>query len=444
MSKLNWSYRPYVQFANRNESLPYICALRPRKCGFSFDFIDKNISFPYSVYYRRRFSGQWQCVDNINIQKVDITNLLDYVDYEFYIESHDGRKSATRLVKTGECIGNVINYLHPEDTYFYFSGQYYASPSIIRLPSGKLLASYDIFKSNAPQCMNVIFESKDDGETWEYVCDLFPSFWGKLFIANNRLFMLSVSREYGDLLVGESKDEGHTWSNPTVIARGCGNGIAGFHRAPCVCVEKNGRLWFAVENGSWSEGFFKICLASVDLSKDILEDEAWEITEPYEYIPKDGKTSDRTIEGNPFIGNNGELFVLYRYGKSKAILTKADPNNPKKPLEFVQEVDLPIAHTKFEIQRANNGYLYAIGNLTKSDERVRRNVLVVYKSKDGIDWEYVKTVIDCNDYDKQYTGFQYPSYIMEGNKVILLSRTAFNGARSFHDSNMITLHKFEV
>lgn len=444
MSKLLWSYRPYVQFSKGDDFVPYICALRPKKSGFSLDFLDNPLSFPYKLYYRRRYSGKWDCLENITNQKIEISDLYDYVDYEFYLEASDNRKSEIRLVKTGECIGNVINYLHPEDEYFYFSGRYYASPSILRLPSGKLLASYDIFKSNSPQCMNVIFESNDNGESWNYVCDLFPSFWGKLFLANGRLFMLSISRDAGDLLVGESKDEGHTWSNPTVIARGPGNGIAGFHRAPCVCVEKNNRLWFAVENGSWPEGYFKVCIASVDLSKDILDDESWEISKPYEYIPKEGKTADRTIEGNPFIGNNGELFVMYRYGKSKAILMQADPLDPKKALEFISEIDLPLAHTKFEIQRANDGYLYAAGNLTKADERVRRNILVMYKSKDGFTWEYLKTIVDCSEYDKQYTGFQYPSFLLEENKVILLSRTAFNGARSFHDSNMITVHKFEV
>ncbi|MNL51798.1 hypothetical protein D3C87_1749260 [compost metagenome] len=36
------------------------------------------------------------------------------------------------------------------------------------------------------------------------------------------------------------------------------------------------------------------------------------------------------------------------------------------------------------------------------------------------------------------TGFQYPDWVFDGEDIIYLSRTAYQGARNYHDSNRIT------
>lgn len=72
-------------------------------------------------------------------------------------------------------------------------------------------------------------------ESFEYLAELFPCFWGKLFLDGGKLYMLGVSREYGDLLIGRSEDGGRNWGMPTVLFRGSGFAKeCGIHRAQCM------------------------------------------------------------------------------------------------------------------------------------------------------------------------------------------------------------------
>ena len=438
MPKLMWSYRPYVPFRKRGENRPFVCAIRPFEKGFECDFLEDAAV----LRYRCRFTDKWESAPLCG-KSARLENLLDRVDYEFYIETADGRRSITRLVRTGATVGPVINYLHPDDRAFAFSGQYPCSPSILRLESGRLLASYDIYAKEGPQCLNTVFASDDDGKTWRYLCDLFPSFWGKLFTLNGRLYMLSCSQEYGDLLIGESKDGGETWCTPTVIERGPGRGKAGFHRAPCVYAIAGGRIWFAVENGAWADGLFDDLLVSAPVDADLLDPESWTFTAPRKFDPAWCGGRAIVSEGNVF-EKDGVPYVLYRDRENVAVLMKADPARPEKALEFVQKVDCPFAHTKFEIVRGDDGVFYAAGNELTPEGKAARNVLSMFKSRDGREWEKIKTVVGNFGYDPAFIGFQYPVFLLEGRTVTLISRTAWNGAASFHDSNMMTFHRFEL
>ena len=44
MPQLKWSYRPYVQFRDRTDTRPVICALRPSEGGFSVEYISDHES----------------------------------------------------------------------------------------------------------------------------------------------------------------------------------------------------------------------------------------------------------------------------------------------------------------------------------------------------------------------------------------------------------------
>lgn len=443
MPQLKWSYRPYVQFRDRTDTRPVICALRPSEGGFSVEYISDHES-GCRLFRRRRFSDEWKAIP-VSGGKARITGLDDLSDYEFYIEDPDGNRSLTRLVRTGKPVSSVINYIHPDDPSFDFSGRYCCSPSILRLPSGRLLASHDVYRAKSPQCLTVLFKSDDNGATWDYLCDLFPCFWGKLFLLGGKLCMLSTSTEYGDLLIGTSDDEGLTWNTPTVIERGPGCLKAGFHRAPCVCAVTNGRIWFAVENGSWQDGGFCDCLLSAPVDADPLDPASWTLSEPLRYSDSwAGPGRACSIEGNPFVGTDGELYALYRFREGTGLLMRADVSRPERSLQFVRTVDLPFAHSKFEIVRGEDGLFYAAGNELGSDGKSARNVLSLYRSPDGVSYRRIMRIIDRESSDRRLTGFQYPSFIIEGKTVLLLSRTADNGAASFHDSNMITFHRFNI
>ena len=56
------------------------------------------------------------------------------------------------------------------------------------------------------------------------------------------------------------------------------------------------------------------------------------------------------------------------------------------------------------------------------------------------DWAIVCRAVDMREADSTMVAFQYPDAQMVGNDLLILSRTAINGADSYHNSNMITFH----
>ncbi|MBR2459761.1 MAG: exo-alpha-sialidase, partial [Clostridia bacterium] len=254
MKKHNgWSYAPYKPpFIEVGDI--YICRVVPKEASIRFEWLED--VGECSVYLRKKGESEFRLKGKTSDCFYVFDGLDTDTDYEFYV-SHGDKRSRVRLARTGKSVGTTVNYLHPEDEAYCFSGRYLCSPSLVRHPDGYLLASMDIYDSGAPQNLTLIYRSDDDGETWSYVSELFPCFWGKMFIYNGELYMLSVSTEYGDLLIGRSTDGAKTFTEPVVLLRG-GNGkkgIAGVHKNPEPMFEFGGRLWGTIEWGAWGSGY---------------------------------------------------------------------------------------------------------------------------------------------------------------------------------------------
>ena len=181
-----WSYQPYRPLLTEVGDI-YICRVVPFEDKIHFEWLAENET-DYTVYCRQRGEGEFLKVGETDNNEFDIENLTSETDYEFFVQA-DGKKSRVRLARCGESIGSVVNYLHPEDEAYAFSGHYLCSPSLVRHPEGFLLASMDVFAANHPQNLTLIFRSDDDGATWHYVSELMPCFWGKLFIHKNDLYI---------------------------------------------------------------------------------------------------------------------------------------------------------------------------------------------------------------------------------------------------------------
>ena len=123
--------------------------------------------------------------------------------------------------------------------------------------------------------MTKVFVSRDTGDTWEYLSDIYPCFWGKLFLHKNILYMLGTSTEYGALLIFKSADSGKTWSKPAHIMDGGSRDEGGPHKAPMPVVNHNGRLWTAIDYGSWSTGGHASGVISIDADQDLMDPENW-------------------------------------------------------------------------------------------------------------------------------------------------------------------------
>lgn len=438
-----WSYHPYLPVDRLEEYYaPFICRIAPLTSSVTIQWFDNGYNGPHDLVLSEADSPD-ETIINLDSEIVTIEKLNNNTEYKLFIKAENGKSSRIRKFRTGDVPDkNVVCYLHPEDDAFAFSGKFTCSPSLVRLPCGSLLASNDYYIGSGPQNYTTIFRSDDDGKNWYYVTDLMPCFWGKLFWHRDSLYMLGMSTEYGDLLIGKSDDEGKNWSTPTVLMRGsCNPKHNGLHKAPMRIEYANGRIWTAVDYGSWAEKTFGNALFSAPDDADLLNAESWVCTG---FLPHDrslpcGDTVNFAIEGNAVLMPDGMLANVIRYTQGKAKLNITDPSKPEEMPTCYGIIDMPVGHTKFEILKHESGKYYAVGNIPPMRTR-----LVLVSSNDLKNWTFERYLIDGSALDEKKNAFQYPSAILEGNKLSVLSRTAYNNAASWHDTNYITFHRFSL
>ena len=448
-----WSYAPYRPFFFETGDV-YLCRLAPGKTSIHCEWLgDAGVS--YDVMLRIEGRGAFKRAATVAVPEVTIDGLKPETDYELYVRAGE-KKSRVRLFRTGDAVGTVVNYLHPRDDAYAFSGHYLCSPSMVRHPDGYLLTAMDLFSGNLPQNLTLIFRSDDDGASWHYVSELYPCFWGKMFIHKGELYMLSCSTEYGDLLIGKSADGGRTFSAPVTLLRGSNgkNGEAGVHKNPQPLVEYNGRIYGTLEWGSWGRGYHAPMVMSADVSADLLDPASWHFTPPLRYDPSwpgvgEGPSTGN-IEGTLAVAPDGNLYNIMRYDMSRctpnyglALAYRVNTDDPDAPLAYDHAIKLPGNHSKFTIRHddVSGKYVCLLTRILDEHCAGNRNLLSLMVSDDLENWRVAADLIDRRDEDPRFIGFQYVDYFIEGDDLIYVCRTAMNGAHSFHDTNYQTFHR---
>ena len=446
-----WSYQPYRPFLWETGDI-YICRIVPYETKIHLEWLGE--ASVYRVYYRAKGSESFILAGETKENAFDIENLVCETDYEFFTEA-DTKKSRIRLARCGKSIGTVVNYLHPEDEVYGFSGHYLCSPSLVRHPDGFLLASMDVFAANHPQNLTLIFRSDDDGATWHYVSELMPCFWGKLFIHKNDLYMLSCSTEYGDLLIGKSTDGGKTFSAPVTLLRGANgkNGSSGVHKNPQNIVYHNGRIYETLEWGSWAnkEYCHAAMVMSCDENDDLLRPENWSFSEPCTFSQFDPCLEDlpnttMTIEGTLTLSPDGKLLNIMRFGKyHHALAYEVNVLDHDAPLMFSHCIRFPANYSKFMIKYDDiSRRYYSVGTMAYDPDNVStRDYLALLVSHDLEHWEIARKLYDYRGIDTAHIGFQYVDFEFDNEDIIYLCRTAINGAHNYHDSNYSTFHRIK-
>lgn len=447
-----WSYHPYQPLLF-DTGAPYITRVVPGENSIQLEWLPEEGQTEYTILCGRR-DQEMAIAGSARECAYQLQGLAGDTDYQFQVRCAQGR-SRVRLAHTGACPGSVVNYLHPDDDCYAFSGHYLCSPSMVRHSEGYLLSSMDVYGASTPQNLTLIFRSDDEGATWHYVSELFPCFWGKLFIHRGRLYMLGCSTEYGDLLIGCSDDGGKTFSMPTVLLRGsCHNQFPGIHKNPQPIVEFNHRLWNTLEWGSWAAGGHAPMVFSADTEADLLDAASWRFTPPLPFDPSwEGLApgpSVGTIEGTLVAAPDGGLYNIMRYEMHRcspnyglALAYRVDAAHPEAPLAYAGTLPFPGNHAKFEIHYdpVSRCYLSICDYIPDCAHAGSRNLLSLIYSRDLMHWEIARHLIDRRGDDPVLTGFQYTDFFLEGEDILFLCRTAINHAHSFHDSNYQTFHR---
>ena len=380
------------------------------------------------------------------------------MEYEFYIESLKGNSSQRRYVKTGKEISNavIIDYIHPQEDAYDCTGKCPCSPSLVRLPSGNLLASIGIFVDReefpALPILTKLYRSKDNGDSWEYAGDLLHCFNASLFVHDNKLYCLALNGDYSDLVISVSKDEGATWCAPVTILYGESPHRWGWHTSSMCPAEIGDRLLKAIEYGhveirsnprtgkEWvcANKYYDIAhhvgVLSIDKNADLMNPENWTMSELF--YPEDIDPY-QCIEGNIVDAPKGVVNLLRTMKTGISLEMTVNTSNPESTMYNPRKItNFPLsAVSKFEIKKDPvTGQYIAIGN----DCRYNRQVLVMAVSKNMEDWRIAYVIEGSPD---EYNAFSYADFFFLDEDIYFLSRTGYNGSASQHDTNMITFHK---
>ncbi|MBP5638446.1 MAG: exo-alpha-sialidase [Victivallales bacterium] len=361
------------------------------------------------------------------------------------------------------------------------SKSYIGSPSLVRLPDGALLASHDYFGQlytlEGDNGLTSIYRSEDNGQTWENITHIINAYWGTMISLPDAVYHIGMTRDYGDMVVRRSTDGGFTWSIPKdektgIVMRGTPAGKPHQFRIETSGTELvyNGRVFkcfdkHIIDPGGpeWRADKFATGVMSADINSDLLDASNWTISNllQFDYTkynnPEIAGLGNGWLEGTLAPAPDGTLTELIRMHLkkyNKAGMLKL--SNDGKELSFDYSngiIDFIGGGSRFTVRRDPRTGLYVTFSnyvTMKDGEAItNRNRLCLAVSEDLQNWRIVRDALTDDtglnwDMSIQLTGFQYCAWHFDGDRdIILLSRTAYRGANSFHNANRLTFHRFE-
>lgn len=357
---------------------------------------------------------------------------------------------------------------------------YLGSPALLKLPDGALLVTHDYFGpgilSPEQPALTSVYRSEDGGETWSNISQIIGCFWGTLFLHRNEIYLLSVTREYGDLVIRKSTDGGYTWTNPTneknglLLKSGPGHKAPNWHSASATGVYSyKGRLFKSLEelivpeeggDALWRPDLFSASVISADENSDLLDAASWTrsnsiMMESQKFPPELNLHIKHGgwLEGNFAEPPEGGLLMLMRVHLAHAFnrIAHIKVSDDGRNITFSHTdgvVEFIGGTSKFNViydEKTKCYFSLSHGYLSDEFEHGRHNLYLVV-SEDFKHWRTLKKLL-CDDtgLDKEtarnFTGFQYPDFLIDGEDLLYVVRTAYKGAHTFHDSNRITFHK---
>jgi hypothetical protein len=339
------------------------------------------------------------------------------------------------------------------------TGVYIGSAGIARLADGTYLAKHDEFGPKSTEYESAItrvYRSQDSGRSWNEIAKIDGLFWSSIFEHRGAAYMIGTHHHHGTLVVYKSTDGGTSWSTPNDSKSGLIR-AGRFHTAPVPVVIHKGRLWRAVEDGDGPDGWgqmYRPRVMWIAVDGDLLDADQWTLTNP---IERDGAWLGGTfwcvLEGNVVVDRDGIVRNILRsdHPDLLAVATvSADGTSQAIDPEF-DRTRLPGANKKVLIRWDEPSQQYfALANPAipaVADKKASghvRNTLALFSSPDLREWTMRCVLLHHPDREKH--AFQYPDWLVEGDDLLVASRTAFDdeqgGAVRGHDANYLTFHRF--
>jgi len=352
---------------------------------------------------------------------------------------------------------------------------YLGSPSIVRTPTGDLLVTHDYFGPGCPrnhedeEHLTSVYRSSDEGATWTNVTHIAGAFWSNLFVHDGAMYLLGTSQQYGAVVIRRSEDNGNSWTHPRdadsglLFASGPRREPPNFHCAPMPIAIRDGRIYRAFEDmqGTGWGVDFNSTVVSADADSDLLHADSWTMSNRIAFdrawAPDEwGELAGPGwLEGNVIETPAGELVNILRFHSDpladKAAVVRIHDEGRRISFDPTEGfIDLPGGMTKFTIRREPETGLYLTisNNNTDPSRPGQRNVLCLNASEDLWHWRRVATLIEDDlplawEDSMRLTGFQYVDWQFDGDAIIYLVRTAYDGSHNFHDANRVTFHRID-
>lgn len=356
--------------------------------------------------------------------------------------------------------GIIIDY-SPATTQRFIAG----SPSIVMLDDGTYIAKGDDYGPAVGISEIVrVYKSEDKGENWKQISEIEGLTWASMFVLKGSIYMLGTSAGHGagHVVIVKSTDGGYTWTKPTNKQNGLLTSDLSYHTAPVPVVIHNGRIWKTMEDekgpGKWGTNF-RAFLMSASIDDDLLNADNWIFSNTLGYNSDylDGNFKG-WLEGNAVLCPNGNIANILRVSTSmkggKAATIKYNENGTLGTFDEQNGfIDFPGGSTKFHILYDEKSNVYwALSNAVPEkhkgkaySEGLIRNTLVLMTSKDLKKWVLRKVLLYHPDITKH--GFQYPTFIFDGDDIVFVARTAYDdgkgGAYKQHDANFFTFHRID-
>lgn len=322
---------------------------------------------------------------------------------------------------------------------------YVSSPSIAVLPNGDYVASHDLFGAGSGATTSGttrVYRSTDKGRTWSGPVVLTDMGRGSLFVHNGLLYLLGYAKESGNIVLRRSSSGGVTWTTPTGSTVGLLK-VGSYGGTPSIPVVHGGKIWIAQSTGVLSASTDSDLLnaASWKLSNKIAANTAW----------FDGKFelwSEAQVVASPATG-----VVLLPKIQPLAYTALLRANTSTGSLSFDAANDFvstPGTEKKFgATYDPVSARFYLLSNpvlpahVDFGVPQLTRNTAAILVSSDLRHWDVQQIFLYASKIS--YTAFQYFNFAIEGEDLVVVSRTAFdvggNKPPRGHDSNLMTFHR---
>ncbi len=349
-------------------------------------------------------------------------------------------------------------------------GLCFGSPAIEIAWDGALVASHDFYysrdfeggASETPRRGSYVYRSEDGGASWRKI-DCVNVYWGTFFKVGGSIFILGCDKPFGNIVIAQSEDCGLSWSATSVLFKGGKDEEPpNYHSSPGTASIIDGRVYKAfddVAEPTKRKGWSQLVI-SAPVDANLLDPANWtisgQVTLEQSLLPASWNKPAvfEWLEGNVVEGLDGKPKVLscIRAG-APGFAPMLQASDDGRTLSFDPSAGFkkfPAGYHKFCVRRCPESGIYlAMGNDNTNPEWLsQRNVLSLLWSKDLVDWKLALTLVKDDspipwERSLRETGFQYPDFRVDGEDLVYLVRTAYDGSAWFHDANQITFHRLE-